>query len=147
MKSRKVIINILFYLISFIILINCAKIILEEQTYLKVNESNRQSINAALKEVISSDSPIAKISIGNGFHCGEFYVYYEAGKKEKFIIDGSKIGKVDNEYIDSYVRENGYNYDNIAMIVGIAVSILVVIATIIKATFFIRGKVCKLGKS
>lgn len=147
MKSRKVIINILFYLISFIILINCTKIILEEQTYLKVNESNRQSINEALREVTSSDSAIVKISIGNGFHCGEVYVYYESGEKEKFIIGGSKIGKVDDEYIDSYVRENGYNYDNIAMMIVITVGMLIVIVTIIKIVFFIKKKKCKLGKS
>lgn len=140
MKNKKFVINVLFYLIALIVLVNCARVILEEQTYLKVNESNRQSINAALKEVISSDSPIAKISIGNGFHCGEFYVYYESGKKEKFIIGGSKIGKVDDEYIESYVRENGYNYDNIAMTIVITTGVLVIIVTSIKATIFIKKK-------
>lgn len=147
MKNRKIIISVLFYLIAFIVLINCARIVLEEQTYLEVNEENRQSIAEALKEVISSDSTIVKISVGNGFHCGEVYVYYQSGEKEKFIIGGSKIGKVGNEYIDGYVRENGYNYDDAAMIVGITVGILVVIVTIIKITFFIKRKIDNLGKS
>ena len=140
MKNKKFIISVLFYLIALIVLINCARIILEEQTYLEVNEENRQSITEALREVISCDSTIIKISVGNGFHCGEIYVYYQSGEKEKFIMGGSKIGKVDNEHIDSYVRENGYNYDNMAMIVGITTGVLVIIVTIIKVTIFIRRK-------
>lgn len=140
MKNRKIIISILFYLIGIIVLMNCIKIALEEQTYLKVNEDNKQSIREALSEVLKSDDEIVKVSIGNGFHSGEFHIYYKSGEEQKFIIGSSKIGKIDNNYIDSYVRENGYDYDNIAVSIGIIVAILMITVTIIKVVVFIKRK-------
>lgn len=148
MKNKNIITSILFYLIAFIVLIHCAKILFEEQTYLDVNENNRQSISEALSEMINNDSPIVKVSIGNGFHSGEFHVYYKSGEREKFIItEGSRVGKVDGHYIDGYVRENGYNYDYIAVTIAMIVVILVVVVTIIKIIFSIKRKIYNLRKS
>lgn len=126
---KKIIFAILI-IISIIGLIWSFRIFMNEQVYLDVNSSNRELINQALPK----SKTIKKLSVGQGFHTGEINIYYSSGEKEKIQISEGNNITIGEDSIDSYIRENGYSLDKIAIVIGIA-SLMLLIGS---AIYFIK---------
>lgn len=118
--------KLLFYIISIIVLIWCTKLICQERIYLNVNTNNRELISTALKDKAKYPRTIQKVALGQGWHCGELDVYYFFGIREKLhIYEGDRVGN-----LTSYIRENGYSYDNICIILIVVDIISILLASV-----------------
>ena len=72
---------------------------------------------------IEKTNDISKVILGQGWHSGELTIYHSFGKTETlYITEGMfNLGE-----LEAYIRENGYNLDNIGFIlIGISGLILI----------------------
>ena len=74
------------------------------------------NVNSKNKDLVSK-------SLGQGWHSGELTIYHSLGKTETlYITEGMfNLGE-----LEKYIRENGYNLDNIGFIsIGVSSIILI----------------------
>ena len=126
---KKYMYSIIVLLLMVIIFI-CGKVILQERKYLRVNPQNREIINEALRKNVSDIDKITKVGIGTGFNSGNLYIYRGFSKVEEINISdtGHTYGT-----LDSYILDNGYSFDRIALVIG-SISALLIVCIIIYKT-------------
>ena len=78
-----------------------------------MNSKNKDLVSKSLNGEIENTDDVTKIILGQGWHSGELTIYHSLGKTETL-----------------YIRENGYNLDNIGFI-SIGVSSIIIIYLLI----------------
>ena len=83
---------------------------LKEGYAININSKNKEIVKETLNGEINKTDDITKIILGQGWHSGELTIYHSFGKTETlYITEGMfKLGE-----LESYIRENGYNLDNV----------------------------------
>lgn len=90
----------------------------KEGIVINVNSKNKDLVYQSLNGEIENTDKITKIILGQGWNSGKLTIYHSFGKKETlYITEGMfKIGK-----LERYIKENGYNLDNIGFtLIGIS---------------------------
>ena len=90
---------------------------------ININSKNRDLVSKSLSGEIENTDNVTKIILGQGWHSGELTIYHSYGKKETlYITEGMfNLGE-----LEKYIRENGYNLDNIGFIsIGVSSIILI----------------------
>ena len=95
----------------------------KEGIVINVNSKNKDLVYQSLNGKIENTDNITKIILGQGWNSGKLTIYYSFGKKETlYITEGMfNLGE-----LEKYIRENGYNLDNIGFIsIGVSSIILI----------------------
>lgn len=90
----------------------------KEGIVINVNSRNKDLVYQSLNGKIENTDNITKIILGQGWNSGKLTIYHSFGKKETlYITEGMfKIGE-----LERYIKENGYNLDNIGFtLIGIS---------------------------
>ena len=90
----------------------------KEGIVINVNSRNKDLVYQSLNGKIENTDNITKIILGQGWNSGKLIIYHSFGKKETlYITEGMfKIGE-----LERYIKENGYNLDNIGFtLIGIS---------------------------
>ena len=90
----------------------------KEGIVINVNSKNKDLVYQSLNGEIENTDNITKIILGQGWKSGKLTIYYSFGKKETlYITEGMfKLGE-----LERYIKENGYNLDNIGFtLIGIS---------------------------
>ena len=122
-KGKKVFDNMkkLNYILVIIAIISviCAISLFSKEGYaININSKNKEMVKEILKEKIDNTDNITKIILGQRGHSGELTIYHSFEKTETlYITEGTfKLGK-----LERYIKENGYNLDNIGFVfIGIS---------------------------
>lgn len=107
-------------------------LIFKESIRLKVTFSNEADVTRILKQEIDNVEDINRIELGMGFHSGQLNIYYSNGRKSTLYISE---GMFRNENIETYIRENGKELDDVAkryFLISLIFVILSIIAKNIK---------------
>lgn len=95
----------------------------KEGYIININSQNKQLVSKSLNGKIQNVDSVNKIILGQGWHAGELTIYHSFGKTETLYITE---GMFDLGELEEYIRENGYNIDNIGLIsIGISGVILI----------------------
>lgn len=89
----------------------------KEGIVINVNSKNKDLVYQSLNGEIENTDNITKIILGQGWNSGKLTIYHSFGKKETlYITEGMfKLGE-----LERYIKENGYNLDNIGLaLIGI----------------------------
>ena len=90
----------------------------KEGIVINVNSKNKDLVYQSLNGEIENTDKITKIILGQGWKSGKLTIYHSFGKKETlYITEGMfKLGE-----LERYIKENGYNLDNIGFtLIGIS---------------------------
>ena len=90
----------------------------KEGIVINVNSKNKDLVYQSLNGEIENTDNITKIILGQGWNSGKLTIYHSFGKKETlYITEGMfKLGE-----LERYIKENGYNLDNIGFtLIGIS---------------------------
>lgn len=90
----------------------------KEGIVINVNSRNKDLVYQSLNGKIENTDNITKIILGQGWNSGKLTIYHSFGKKETlYITEGMfKLGE-----LERYIKENGYNLDNIGFtLIGIS---------------------------
>ena len=90
----------------------------KEGIVINVNSKNKDLVYQSLNGKIENTDNITKIILGKGWNSGKLTIYHSFGKKETlYITEGMfKLGE-----LERYIKENGYNLDNIGFtLIGIS---------------------------
>ena len=90
----------------------------KEGIVINVNSKNKDLVYQSLNGEIENTDNITKIILGQGWNSGKLTIYHSFGKTETlYITEGMfKLGE-----LERYIKENGYNLDNIGFtLTGIA---------------------------
>ena len=90
----------------------------KEGIVINVNSKNKDLVYQSLNGKIENTDNITKIILGQGWNSGKLTIYHSFGKKETlYITEGMfKLGE-----LERYIKENGYNLDNIGFtLIGIS---------------------------
>lgn len=104
-------------------------LIFKESIRLKVTSSNEADVTRILKQEIDNVEYINRIELGMGFHSGQLNIYYSNGRKSTLYISE---GMFRNESIETYIRENGKELDDVAKIYFLISLIFVILSIIAK---------------
>ncbi len=99
----------------------------KEGYIININSKNKEFVSNSLNGEIENVNDITKIILGQGWHSGELTVYHSLKKTEILYITE---GKFNLEELEKYIKENGYNLDNIGF-ASIGVSSLILIYLLI----------------
>ena len=85
----------------------------KEGVAINVNSKNKDLVYQSLNGETENTDNITKIILGQGWNSGKLTIYHSFGKKETlYITEGMfKLGE-----LERYIKENGYNLDNIGFI-------------------------------
>lgn len=102
--------NFLLVIIAILGVIFAFSYFLEEGYAININSKNKEIVKETLNGEINKTGDITKIILGQGWHSGELTIYHSFEKTETlYITEGMfKLGE-----LESYIRENGYNLDNV----------------------------------
>lgn len=102
--------NYILIIICIIGIIFSFSLFSKEGYAININSKNRDLVSKSLSGEIENTDNVTKIILGQGWHSGELTIYHSYGKKETlYIIEGMfNLGE-----LEKYIRENGYNLDNI----------------------------------
>ena len=90
----------------------------KEGVAINVNSKNKDLVYQSLNGETENTDNITKIILGQGWNSGKLTIYHSFGKKETlYITEGMfKLGE-----LERYIKENGYNLDNIGFtLIGIS---------------------------
>ena len=104
--------NFLLVIIAILGVVFAFSYFLKEGYAININSKNKEIIKETLNGEINKTSDITKIILGQGWHSGELTIYHSFGKTETlYITEGMfKLGE-----LESYIKENGYNLDNVSL--------------------------------
>ena len=85
----------------------------KEGVAINVNSKNKDLVYQFLNGETENTDNITKIILGQGWNSGKLTIYHSFGKTETlYITEGMfKLGE-----LERYIKENGYNLDNIGFI-------------------------------
>ena len=115
--------NYILMIIAILSIILALFLLSKEGYIININSKNKDIVSNALNGEIEKTNDISKVILGQGWHSGELTIYHSFGKTETlYITEGMfNLGE-----LEAYIRENGYNLDNIGFIlVGISSLILI----------------------
>ena len=116
-------INYVLIIVAILEIIFALSIFNKEGIAINVNSKNRDLVYQSLNGKIENTDNITKIILGQGWHSGKLTIYHSLGKTETlYITEGMfNLGE-----LEKYIRENGYNLDNIGFIsIGVSSIILI----------------------
>lgn len=119
--------NFLLVIISILGVITAFSFFNKEGYAINVNSKNKAIVEKALTGEIENTDNITKIILGQGWNSGKLTIYHSFRKTETlYITEGMfNLGE-----LEKYIRENGYNLDNIGF-ASIGVSGLILIYLLI----------------
>lgn len=102
--------NYILIIICIIGIIFSFSLFSKEGYAININSKNRDLVSKSLSGEIENTDNVTKIILGQGWHSGELTIYHSYEKKETlYITEGMfNLGE-----LEKYIRENGYNLDNI----------------------------------
>ena len=115
--------NYILMIIAILSIVLALFLFSKEGYIININSKNKDIVSNALNGEIEKTNDISKVILGQGWHSGELTIYHSFGKTETlYITEGMfNLGE-----LEAYIRENGYNLDNIGFIlVGISSLILI----------------------
>ena len=116
-------INYILTIICIIGVIFSFSLLMKEGIAINVNSKNKVLVVESLNGEIENTEDITKIILGQGWNSGKLTIYHSFGKTETlYITEGMfKLGE-----LEIYIKENGYNLDNIGFVLlGISSLILI----------------------
>ncbi|HJJ16187.1 MAG TPA: hypothetical protein OIM60_07290 [Clostridiaceae bacterium] len=119
--------NYILIIICIIGVIFSFSLFSKEGYAININSKNRNLVSKSLSGEIKNTDDVTKIILGQGWHSGKLTIYHSYGKKDTlYITEGMfNLGE-----LEKYIRENGYNLDNIGF-ASIGVSGLILIYLLI----------------
>ena len=115
--------NYILMIIAILSIVLALFLFSKEGYIININSKNKDIVSNALNGEIEKTNDISKVILGQGWHSGELTIYHSFGKTETlYITEGMfNLGE-----LEVYIRENGYNLDNIGFIlIGISGLILI----------------------
>ncbi len=115
--------NYILMIIAILSIVLALFLFSKEGYIININSKNKDIVSNALNGEIEKTNDISKVILGQGWHSGELTIYHSFGKTETlYITEGMfNLGE-----LEAYIRENGYNLDNIGFIlIGISGLILI----------------------
>lgn len=116
-------INCILVIISIIGIIFAFSLFNKEGYVININSKNKELVSKSLNGEIENVDNVTKVILGQGWHSGELTIYHSFGKTETlYITEGMfNLGE-----LEEYIRNNGYNLDNIGFAsIGISSVILI----------------------
>ena len=110
--------NCILIIVAILGILVAFSIFNKEGIAINVNSKNKDLVYQSLNGEIESTDSITKIILGQGWNSGKLTIYHSFGKKETlYITEGMfKLGE-----LERYIKENGYNLDNIGFtLIGIS---------------------------
>lgn len=110
--------NCILIIVAILGILFAFSIFNKEGIVINVNSKNKDLIYQSLNGEIENTDKITKIILSQGWNSGKLTIYHSFGKKETlYITEGMfKIGE-----LERYIKENGYNLDNIGFtLIGIS---------------------------
>lgn len=106
-------INYILTIICIIGVIFSFSLLMKEGIAINVNSKNKVLVVESLNGEIENTEDITKIILGQGWNSGKLTIYHSFGKTETlYITEGMfKLGE-----LEIYIKENGYNLDNIGFV-------------------------------
>ena len=120
-------INCIFIIVAILGIVFAFSFFNKEGIVINVNAKNKDLVYNSLNGEIENTNDVTKIILGQGWHSGELTIYHSLGKTETlYITEGMfNLGE-----LEKYIRENGYNLDNIGFVsVGVSVLIQIYLLT------------------
>lgn len=114
-------INWILFIISIIGVIVAFSFFNKEGYAININSKNKALITKSLNGEIKNTDNVTKIVLGQGWHSGKLTIYHSFRKIEILNITE---GMFNLEELEKYIRENGYNLDNIGF-ASLGVSVLI----------------------
>ena len=111
-------INCILIIVAVLGIVFAFSLFSKEGIAINVNSKNKDLVSKSLNGEIENTDNITKIILGQGWNSGKLTIYHSFGKKETlYITEGMfKIGE-----LERYIKENGYNLDNIGFtLIGIS---------------------------
>ncbi len=116
-------INYILIIVAILGIVLAFSIFNKEGVAINVSSKNKDLVYQSLNEEIENVDNVTKIILGNGWHSGELTIYHSFGKTETIYITE---GKLNLGELEKYIRENGYNLDNIGFaLIGVSGLILI----------------------
>ena len=115
--------NYILTIICIIGVIFSFSLLMKEGIAINVNSKNKDLVVESLNGEIENTDDITKIILGQGWNSGKLSIYHSFGKTETlYITEGMfKLGE-----LEIYIKENGYNLDNIGFVlIGMSSLILI----------------------
>lgn len=115
--------NLLLVVIAIIGIISAFYFFSKEGYAINMDSKSKAIVEKALSGEITKTDDITKIILGQGWNSGKLTIYHSFGNTETlYITEGMfNLGE-----LEKYIRENGYNLDNIGF-AFIGVSSLIVV--------------------
>ena len=110
--------NCILIIVAILGILFAFSIFNKEGIAINVNSKNKDLVYQSLNGKIENTDNITKIILGQGWKSGKLTIYHSFGKKETlYITEGMfKLGE-----LERYIKENGYNLDNIGFtLIGIS---------------------------
>lgn len=110
--------NCILIIVAILGILFAFSIFNKEGIVINVNSKNKDLVYQSLNGEIENTDNITKIILGQGWKSGKLTIYHSFGKKETlYITEGIfKLGE-----LERYIKENGYNLDNIGFtLIGIS---------------------------
>ena len=110
--------NCILIIVAILGILFAFSIFNKEGIAINVNSKNKDLVYQSLNGEIENTDNITKIILGQGWKSGKLTIYHSFGKKETlYITEGMfKLGE-----LERYIKENGYNLDNIGFtLIGIS---------------------------
>ena len=111
-------INYILIIVAILGIILAHFLFSKEGIAINVNSKNKDIVYQSLNGEIENTDNITKIILGQGWNSGKLTIYHSFEKKETlYITEGMfKLGE-----LERYIKENGYNLDNIGFsLIGIS---------------------------
>ena len=102
--------NCILIIVAILGILFAFSIFNKEGIVINVNSKNKDLVYQSLNGEIENTDKITKIILGQGWNSGKLTIYHSFGKTETlYITEGMfKLGE-----LERYIKENGYNLDNI----------------------------------
>lgn len=116
-------INYILIIVAILGIVFAFSFFIKEGVAINVNSKNKDLVYQLLNKEIENTDDVTKIILGQGWHSGELITYHSWRKTETLYItdEMSNLGK-----LEKYIRENGYNLDNIGFAsIGVSGIILI----------------------
>ena len=111
-------INCILIIVAVLGIVFAFSLFSKEGIAINVNSKNKDLVSKSLNGEIENTDDVTKIILGQGWNSGKLTIYHSFGKKETlYITEGMfKLGE-----LERYIKENGYNLDNIGFtLIGIS---------------------------
>ena len=116
-------INCILAIICIIGAIFAFSLFSKEGYAINISSKNEDLVRNLLNGKIENANNVTKIILGQGWHSGELTIYHLFGKTETLYITE---GMFDLGELEKYIKDNGYDLDNIGFIsIGVSSIILI----------------------